>query len=290
MAFWHSVAVECVASATAVSVYEPPIGTYVHVVLSFAGKCMVKGYVPSPRLVAVKANRTEADSCVSCTSRTPTRKKESNEEQSGTSSQIVPQTPGNAHGAGKPHFTDAFASPFAAHRPPIPEAPAMLNATTVAVASVTTVFAVLMASSLTKSPTNALKNGTCHRKGCSCRNGRGSRMRLHSALTPAETQLPRDRVSCPNRSMGAGHVCGKNVNLSLTVEVVDKRALGIGSSNMLSVMLLQAHSLQLLQAAATRKEQRNEGQAVQQRQDLQLLQAGQVDQAVGQRAIQQVLA
>jgi hypothetical protein len=59
---------------------------------------------------------------------------------------------------------------------------------------------------------------------------------------------------------------------------------------MLCVMSLQAHSLQLLQAAATRKEQRNEGQAVQQRQDLQLPQAGQVDQAVGQRAIQQVLA
>ena len=232
MSFWHSQAFDCVASATAVSAYEPLMGTYDHVLLSLTGKCMVNEYVPSRRREALIDNRTEADWSVRSEPSTSTRKKELATVQFHI--HIVLQTPGYAQGEAGPHFTDGLVrSPFSAHRPRIPETPAILNATTVALASATTVLAVFFASILTVPLVNVWKKGTYRRRRCSARAQ--SKRASTPTRTPAETQLPSDRVSCPSRSVEAGHVCGKKMRPL----VEDMSALGIGSSNMLRVISLQ---------------------------------------------------
>ncbi len=71
-------------------------------------------------------------------------------------------------------------------------------------------------------------------KAAACRNARHA---SRPALTPVETQLPSACVSCPSRSMDAGHVCGKKMSPPFETRL-DTRALGIGSSNMLRVMFL----------------------------------------------------
>jgi hypothetical protein len=259
VAFWHSQTLDRVASATAVSVYEPLIGTYVHVLLSLTGKCMVNGYVPSARRDAFMDNRTAADSSVSSEPSTLTLKTELAIEieqlKFCVSSQIVLQTPGNSQGVAGPHLTDGLVrSPFSAHNPPIPESPAMLNATTVVVASVMTELAVFLASNLTAALVKVLKNGACHRQ---CSTAADTIKGAH-ALTPAATQLPRARVSCPSRSVEAGHLCGKKTRPA--TPRADTRALGTGSSNMLRAISLQ-RTAQCRGLA--RAEERNERKAAQ---------------------------
>jgi hypothetical protein len=43
--------------------------------------------------------------------------------------------------------------------------------------------------------------------------------------------------------MEAGHVCGKKLKTLMVDPIVDMRALGIGSSNMLRLMSLQWHGI-----------------------------------------------
>jgi hypothetical protein len=133
--------------------------------LLLTGKCIVKEYVSSRRRDALIDNRTDADSSVSSEPSTENLNEELATEQFKVciSSHIVLQTPGNAQGAAGPQFTVGLVrSPLSDHTLRIPESPATLNATTVAVASVTTVLAVFFASNLTKALVNVLKKGTCH--------------------------------------------------------------------------------------------------------------------------------
>ena len=218
------------------------MGTYDHVLLSLTGKCMVNKYVPSRRREALIDNRTEADWSVRSEPSTSTRKKELATEhvEFCTSTHIVLQTPGNAHGAAGPHFTDgSVRSPLSDHIPWIPESPAILNATTVAVASVTTVLAVFFASNLTKALVNVLKKGTCH----------------HQSSTAAVTiEARKDACTHPRRDTAAkssrvlpepkhgGGACLREEDEACRPESGHK-ALGIGSSNMLRLMSLQWHGI-----------------------------------------------
>jgi len=103
---------------------------------------------------------------------------------------------------------------------------------------------------------NVLKNGACHRQ---CSTAADTIKGAH-ALTPAATQLPRARVSCPSRSVEAGHLCGKKMRPA--TPRADTRALGTGSSNMLSAISLQ-RTAQCRGLA--RAEERNERKAAQRR-------------------------
>ena len=144
---------------------------------------MVNEYVSSWRRDAFIDSRTEADSSVSSEPSTEKLNEELAAEQFKvcTSSHIVLQTPGNAHGAAGPHCTDGLVrSPLSDHIPWIPESPAILNATTVTVASVTTVLAVFFASSMIKPLVNVLKKGTCHTQSSpQLRDDQGAHNRLH---------------------------------------------------------------------------------------------------------------
>ena len=171
------------------------MGTYDHVLLSLTGKCMVNKYVPSRRREALIDNRTEADWSVRSEPSTSTRKKELATVQFHI--HIVLQTPGYAQGEAGPHFTDGLVrGPFSAHRPRIPETPAILNATTVAVATVTTVLAVFFASILTVPLVNIWKKGTYRRRRCS------ARAQSKRASTPTRNPPRRScrAIACPARA------------------------------------------------------------------------------------------
>ena len=146
---------------------------------------MVNEYEPSRRRDVFIDSRIAADSSVSSGApRTLTLKTDLASEQFKLciSSHIVLQTPGNAQGVAGPHFTDGLVrSPLSDHIPWIPESPPILNATTVVVASVTTVLAVFFASSMIKLLVNVLKKGTCHRQSSTVRGmTKARKISLHS--------------------------------------------------------------------------------------------------------------